>query len=365
MKDDIYFISDSHLTKLLYQRLPKAAHDSANALMSVVRYIGEKGAAAVVFCGDNLDKKSPTPEDLRDLQFAVDFLCDADIPVYGIEGNHDKVAARHLDSTATGWLDLVQGMRRLSPDACVDINGITIRGLDFVQGKRVYDELESIGECDILVLHQPLDHLSGMEPNTITLEGIPDNVAKAVVCGHVHTPVMKTTESGVVVVSPGATHAQSASDPRGTFVRMTKDFEFEYIPTPRHREMAWRIIADSADIEELESYCDEHGASDDCEKPIVGGAYAQRLSEELNALREKYRDKVFFVLKMLSQDVSADDESELAVCPEDIVDKLMRDMELDKREYASELRDLALTAVSSSVEDLMAALDKKEKEDGL
>ena len=359
---DVYFISDSHLSERLYQGLPKAKGDSGRALSSVAEYIAEHGALAVVFCGDNLDKKSPTPEDISHMQESVKILTDAGIRVLGIEGNHDKVSAKHVDESAAGWIDLVRGISRLTMDEW-KIGDLVFRGMDYVQGSGVYEALENVPECDVLVMHQPLAHIAGMEANSISLEGLPDTVLKAVVSGHIHTPSIVKTTSGVQVVSPGATHARGVADPRGTFVKLnTSSMTFEFINTPKHRRMRKFLLAGDSDMDDLCDYLEENSSDIDDDKVIVGGKYAAGLVDDVSSLKEEFVDRAFFVLNPLPavEDAEVEDAEEMA--DDELLRELMESMGLSEKPYVDELHALALAAVEGVSVKITECFKKLEDE---
>jgi len=360
----IYFIADSHLAYLLYANRPSINMDNYRALFSVVRYIIEDNEKnkAVIFCGDNLDKKAPGPSDLKALQDAVGMLNKEDIPVYGIEGNHDKVAARKMsvEYADCQWIDLVPGMKSIN-NKTIDIHGIKVHGMDYIQGRQVFDKLEALEECDVLVMHQPFAHVSPFEANTLEIEGVPDQVNKAVVYGHVHVSDKKKTSSGKWVVSPGSTHAQKITHPHGSFaVYDVESNEFEFVRTPDHREMLRFKCVDEESINNLEGYLEGLESTEEDNIPIIGIKYDEESGKSVAKLIDKYNDKAHFFPKIMPSDreqVTAEEVKDLST--EDTLIKLFESMELDT-DKDSDLYKCSLSLIEGNKDFVFKHLSKLE-----
>jgi len=367
----IYFISDAHLAYLLYANRRGINQDTYKALLSVVSYIIDDEAIdkTVIFCGDNLDSKSPGPTDLLALQAAVKRLADANIKIYGIEGNHDKVAAKSTPKEAQGhqWVDLVDNMESINKKLITLKDGTTVYGLDYIQGKQIYEELEKAPECDIIVLHQPFAHVSPFEANTLEVEGVPDQVNKAVVFGHVHISDKRKTCKGVWVVSPGAVHAQKLTHPHGAFaVYDTEENTFNFVETPYHREMRRFICHEESDLKEVEElFLANLTSEEDENKPLLGIKFADSIGKEVIALAEKYADKINFFPKVMPSEVSqvtADEVKDLST--EETLDTLFKALNFDK-ETDKDVYESALSIIEGHPDKVfkhLAILEEKRNE---
>ena len=370
----IFFIADAHIAYLLYANRRNIKGDNYRALSSVVDAIIEdkEKDKVVVFCGDNLDSKSPQPSDIKLLQDVTKRLAKAGIPIFGIEGNHDRVAARKAageddpeelsgPDTDNRWIGLVEDIELLTSNPVKLKSGLTMCGLDYIQGKGIYDALGNIPECDILVLHQPFSHVSPFEANILEVEGVPDQVRKAVVFGHVHISDKRQTSNGVWVVSPGSTHSQKLTHPHGAIaVYDVESNEFSFMQTPDHRKMC-RYICETVDhIKRAEKDIKEMLSDDDDKKPIIGLKYKAALSEEVKAFQEKYEKQIHLFKKVVPDDVdqvTADDIKDLSTC--EILDKLMETLSVEDE---ADVKEGALSIIEGSPDKVFNKLRKMEDE---
>lgn len=360
----IYFIADAHLSGLLYANRPRIAGDTYRALRSVVAYIkkDEADEKCVVFCGDNLDSKSPGPKDIKEFISATDELWKAGIRVLGVEGNHDKVLSRSFSNTQ--WIKLAPSVEHIDGKE-VTVMGLKIRGLDYVQGKKIYDSLSELPDCDILVMHQPLAHLSPFEANTVELEGIPDQVVKAVVSGHVHIPDKRKTSSGTHVVSPGALHAQKLTHSAGSFaVYDTETDSFDFINTPVHRLMKRFVCNNAGDMDEAEDFLRLlKEDADDSEKPVIGIKYSSDLGARLVEIRDRYADRIHFFPSIIPDDKEETEiEEDSGADSETIMRTLFKQLGMDCGKEHKIVFEKALEVVDGGREALFGYLRELEEE---
>lgn len=372
----IYFISDAHLSYLIYANRQRINRDTYRAGLSVADYICNDGAKdkAVVFCGDNLDSKAPCPSDVQAFQAIVSKFMEALIPVYAIEGNHDKVAARIAageedpEDLSAGyancqWLDLIEGVESINHKT-VDIGGLKVHGLDYVQGKQIYEELEKIPECDILVLHQPFAHVSPFEANLLEVEGVPEQVHKAVVFGHVHISDKRKTSNGVWVVSPGSTHAQKLTHPHGAIaVYDTETNEFEFVETPEHRIMMRFVCMQELDLGPVENELKKFDSEDDRLKPIIGIKYNEDLGGQIFKLVDKYKKYIHYFPHVVPNDtVDVTLEEDEDVSTEEILSRLFESLGFDKEKKDKDLFENSLSIIEGHPEKAYEYILELEKE---
>lgn len=142
------FIADSHVdVHGIRQDVPK--DDTLIPLQFALDYACAKGKP-VVHGGDLYDRNLPPSW----LTAAVESMLAAaakHVPVYVIQGNHDK-------DPAFPWACHAQGVRWLDPlrGAPTDVGGYGVVGLDFRPAAQISAELANIPPCDVLVLHQAL-----------------------------------------------------------------------------------------------------------------------------------------------------------------------------------------------------------------
>ena len=221
----IFYIGDAHIRRCVYQTRPAMAGDSYRALISIVDDIiaHEADEKALVMCGDVLDQITPEPEDIYVLTSQLQRLREVGIPVYAIEGNHDTVYNKPSEEWEGGrqWAEVIEPIQHAAGRS-VNILGSVHYFMSYVYGSKIYEILEKVPECDVLIIHQPMDYLSPFEAFTIGSDDIPATVHKMVVAGHVHTPDVRNI-LGIKVVSPGCTHIQRFTHEPGSYYSFDPD----------------------------------------------------------------------------------------------------------------------------------------------
>ena len=360
MSKKIYFIADSHITRLIYSNRPELHSDTYRALLSAAELIALEGKeAAVVFCGDNFDTRSPTPEDIRIFRKAVDIMTDAGVKVYGIEGNHDRVVSKD-GSGKGGWISLIDGVEHINRKT-VNIHGVYIHGLDYVQGSGIYEDLEKVPECDILVIHQPFAHISPFEPNAIELECLPDQVRKGVVAGHVHMYDIRKTANGVRAVSPGSTHAVKLGSPEGSFAVYDIDKDkFSRVATPYARRMVRFECDNEINIKDMMEDLSEILTDRDELKPVVGIKYRSDLSEAVIKAVDEIGNRAHVFLKVIPEEADEIVTEDSDIRNDVLLNRLFKAMKLED-ELDGDLYEAALAIVDGFPDKAFELIRKKEK----
>lgn len=300
----LYFIADAHLSEQMYAHRPLIKGDSYRALNSVVgRILETSGTGAVFFCGDNFNTDRPSSTDVHVMMGVVSELRKGGFEVYAIQGNHDASKLSWMGSCG------VQSIHHRT----VEAEGVKVRGIDYIPGSGIYAELEALNDeregCDILVLHQSFKHLCGFDVNALDVDDVPGCVAKGVVVGHTHVPDIRTNSLGVSVVSPGATHPRTISEPSGTFIKYDGN-SFLHLSTPDTREIMRFEVSSAEDINslvedlgDLKKYKDK---SPD-EWPLVEVNYTPNCMAHMEPLK-LYSDRCHLFLKTRQEGVFDKDE---------------------------------------------------------
>ena len=376
MGKKIYFISDSHVSYLLYANRPDIKKDTYRAVISVAEYIAadKNNTEAVVFCGDNFDSKSPCPSDLTAMQKAVSIMRDSGIRVLGIEGNHDKVAARKAlgdvddlsDEEILEMDDIEDGDRWIHQLDVEHINrrpikldcGLIMFGFDYIQGKSMFEFLENIPECDILVMHQPFFHISPFESNAIELSGLPDQIGKLVVAGHVHWRDCRCISPWKLFVSPGSTHSKKFKDPVGSFVSYDVETEeVKHIDTPVHRCMKYVEVFSESDYIAAENEVKEVLSRKYDEKPLIKISYTDDMVHNLKKLEEIIGDSAhIFKHVVASERAEVKMEKDIELTSAEILARVFDAMDLEQDD---DLLRVAEAAVDGHHDEVFKYINKR------
>ena len=128
-------MADVHLGKQQYGR-PERARDFARAYADVINYSIDVGVDFVLIAGDLFEQKNVDPETFNVAATGLRRLSKAGIPVFAIEGNHEKFL-RHGAKTWIWYLQR-QGLLHLL-DITREPDGIGVRPWQAETGGTYFD----------------------------------------------------------------------------------------------------------------------------------------------------------------------------------------------------------------------------------
>ncbi len=162
----------------------------------LIRISKENGCTAILFAGDLFHTKTLA---IETIDVAVRAFTDAQIPIYGVPGNHDQATfggdSRHSARALGGkirWLDNFEGRD-------VVVGGLKIHGIPYVHAKDLLlQELDKVPKgTDIILMHAGFvagfmgsDYISDLGDAIDYLAC--DGRADLVISGHYHIPQLIT-----------------------------------------------------------------------------------------------------------------------------------------------------------------------------
>jgi DNA repair exonuclease SbcCD nuclease subunit len=218
MTTRLLHVSDTHLGNRQYGSDVRRV-DFADAFEQAIEYAVEEDVDAVIHTGDLFDTRDPRLPDLNRCIDILQLLREADIPFYGIVGNHE----RKMDDQYLDLINKTETAERLDASPRV-INGeVAVYGIDAVTkpGWHAADfTLEPPPEdaytilCMHQLLHPPVPELFAHHPLDDILERVNIDL-DALALGDYHETV-STREAGTAVWYAGSTErcAVSETDPR-------------------------------------------------------------------------------------------------------------------------------------------------------
>ena len=233
----LYYAADAHLTKRVWKHRAALEGDAARAWQLMVAAIIADDAEdkVLILAGDTMDFRMIDGTVLQELDEGISDLFAAKVGVLFTQGNHDKQAVNHLEALGCIPLDGIS----------MEVQGMTVYGLDYLPRESLVPALHAAPECDLLVMHAAGQHLLGFKgAYDYTLEALVDCKAKDVLVGDIHITDVTTRACGMRVISPGSLHPLNITegDSHG-FYKMdptTKKLEFVKIRTREiHRMHAW------------------------------------------------------------------------------------------------------------------------------
>lgn len=175
----IVFAADIHMRETIWVRHPAIKGDSFIAFKQLCEYafrLSLKDPTIVILGGDIFDSTFPSGQCENAFKEAIECLR-GKVPVYFIEGNHDKEDVPR---------PLLWGCTQLT-ETPIEINGVSVCGINFTRNKeQLQTTLANLSPCDYLVLHSPFKHLLGFAGKwQLEYTDIPSYVGKVLV-GDIH-----------------------------------------------------------------------------------------------------------------------------------------------------------------------------------
>lgn len=201
------FIADSHCA-LRGMRSEIPLEDTLQPLRAAVAHCLLKSLPLVIG-GDLYDTNAPPARLVFQVNKILGQLREKHLPIYLIQGNHDK-------DPETPWGSLVEGVQHIHQQL-VDIGGLKVYGLDFAPATHITQQIQQIPKCDVLVLHQALKQGLGFEGAwNCDLDWVNPELCADVLLGDLHNAreELFSTDKKVRGLYPGVQYMTTVDAPR-------------------------------------------------------------------------------------------------------------------------------------------------------
>ncbi len=209
-------LADAHLGYEQYH-LPFRAEDFAKSFKSAVESVVEQDVDIVIISGDLFHRSNPNPKTIKQAIEILNLLRRENIPVFAIEGNHDKTIkdVSIYDLLESLGLLFKLGLRKkfVKSDflksktfgnyslVYANYDGLTIFGDTHRSSHQFKLLMEDryLPDCDIVVLHMSVKEVVDFEirDDYVTLKDLPK--AKYYALGHIHIPISKNISDSLFV----------------------------------------------------------------------------------------------------------------------------------------------------------------------
>lgn len=211
--------ADWHLMSM-HLRTTSRRPDFLRAIKSAIDKAVENGCAALLACGDILDKKNPNSENIEDLAEVDRYAREKGLKILAITGDHDKA-----DPT---WLDLLQKFTKRTDETAGIINidnrryvlehegeTLTIVGRPFMDPEEFVESLKVEEPADVLTWHHMIQEFADFpDAVKLSLEEVPLDKFRAFLLGDLHKREYIHHAAGDCVVGyPGALETIKRNEP--------------------------------------------------------------------------------------------------------------------------------------------------------
>lgn len=236
------FTADNHLRPLTWAKHRDLYGDAYESFRQIVDYCCQ-AQLPLLLLGDLFDKARPDSLSVAHYLEQMDRLRDAGLPVYFVEGNHDRASPPW--ASLSSWAQSVD--RRL-----FNINGVTFYGLSFTSGGQLAPSLQEIpAAANVLLAHQSWSELQGVGVPDGSLSWLPRGMTVLTGDYHVCVHITCAAASGdpVSVYSPGSTSMQALNEPTQKFFGILHD-DLSVTSVPLVTRQVQRVTVDTqADFE--------------------------------------------------------------------------------------------------------------------
>lgn len=199
----VAWFSDAHLDLATWASRPELCYDSRHAFEYIIDQCLQRSVEAIIAAGDLIDVKKPPAEVVRFLRKQLDRVQQAKIPLYYIQGQHEK--------SNPPWFSAIHEWPTHLHQQRIQLSDVSVVGLDWTNAAQLEQELAKLPEAEVLVCHQVWDCFMGDLTNPeISTEQLP-SCFKLVVTGDYHKTAMYRA-GDCRIHSLGATNMRKISE---------------------------------------------------------------------------------------------------------------------------------------------------------
>lgn len=200
---------DLHLNPLIWRKYRQISGDAFYGFTQVVD-LGLELYVPIVLVGDIFDSVDPSPDIIRFFRQQMDRCMEDKLPVYVIQGNHDKRPSPWPHAVHDWPIYIGEGKKNFT------INGVSCRGYDYATRDEIQEQLEHLGTLQdlpqVVFLHQAVKQAIPWEGSwNCDLEWVPEKVP-LVVMGDIHKEWEAPVRPGQMAYYTNATHARNMSE---------------------------------------------------------------------------------------------------------------------------------------------------------
>lgn len=268
---------DLHVSPYIWSKYRDIEGDSVFGLRQFVdrglRLFEEGKIEVLFFLGDLFDTIAPVTSMVQAVRTQMDRCREAELPVYYIDGNHDK--------RPTPWLSALHSWPTYVGDGQpFEVGGRTGAALDFTDLGSVEDFVKSLPEeVEMIFLHQQCRQYMDI-PGTwdFDLDWVPPTV-KLVVMGHVHEDWQFEYAPGSSAYYTGSTHMRAIDQSyEKSSLLVEKDLTTQRLPL-LERPIKRFEVEFQAQVDDIREWLRQPNYT--TFKPVVHLAYAREILEDI------------------------------------------------------------------------------------
>lgn len=308
-------LGDIHLDPVIWRRYRQILGDSFVGFEGFVDTALSLNVPLVIL-GDLFDTVEPTPELVQFFRGQMDRCVSAQIPVYAIQGNHDK--------RRTPWYTAIHSHPvHIGHGAVVNIGDFTVVGFDYAPLAEIREHLAGLEGTtlpQVLFLHQAVKQAIAIDGAwNCDLEWVPEGIP-LIVMGDIHSQTEYTVREGQRAYYTGSSHPRSISEigPKSCVI-VHKDLSVTRSPIP-YRRIRKFIVSDAAEIPSLEAWLEEAISESPSRLiPVAWVHHTIEASPDCMALSARYDGRAMVVLEAARVGISVEEMGEQELTVESLV----------------------------------------------
>ncbi|ANS04997.1 hypothetical protein [uncultured Mediterranean phage] len=354
--------------------------DSYHSLAQIVDYCIEHNLPLIAG-GDLFDKPDPDPVSVNVMCREMDKMRDANLPVYFIQGQHERVR-RDLgdDHGRPEWMHVHSWPTHVH-EQTFEIDGVTFYGLDWTPKEHIEDAFDNIPDsASVLVAHQVWSEFMGewipSECELSMLHARAPQISRVLTGDfHEHTieryprAEQEAVAAEITMYSPGSISMRSIAEPSNKFFYRFHNGNIARAPFPtEHINLETRHLEEvelehEGDLQDFElgileeTVCQHLAALPEViAKPLMRVKYHDDIPAVYERIRLAVGDQVYLFTSPVAtaQDVpEIEDQARRDVIDQGLAGALALVVEPNSAEYQTAMRLLSSTGVTNLQELLV------------
>jgi len=283
-KPAFVILGDIHLDTVIWKRVPQVTGDAFLAYKSFLDTAVKLGVPAII-AGDLFDTIKPDTAIVQFHREQMDRCKAADVPVYFIQGNHDR--------QSLPWASAIHSHAEwIGHGNVVTINGLRVVGLDydlhdFIQAKTI-DVLNRPEPFDVLVIHQAVKQslpFEGKYNYDLDWLSVRTDSPRLVVMADIHKPDYHKISDNRDAFYTGSSHARDIDQngPKSCVV-VNFDLTWRRSPLPA-RTIDQMAVGGREQLADLAAWISKQARVTSELKPFIRVMHTPEMSDAVAALQ--------------------------------------------------------------------------------
>jgi len=295
-------IGDLHLDAVIWRRYRQITGDAFYGFKNCMTLAVDR-QLPIVLVGDIFDVVNPDPQLVKFFRQQMDRLAAEGVPVYVMQGNHDK--------RTTPWTGAIHDHPQYIGDGRpVQIGGLTCVAFDYDTRDVIQQKLVTLTDPpQVLFLHQAVRQALNFDGKwNCDLEWVPEGIPLTVM-GDIHTPWQQQFRPGQRAYYTGATHARDRDQlaPKSC-LQVSDDLSVERLPIDS-RTIGVQMVTTDEQVEQLGQWLAQACARPCPLWPVLFVKHTRNVTSGVARIGAIYMGRAIVVADAVAEDAAEAEEN--------------------------------------------------------